>query len=88
MAKQHIAHLAFACVIEGEFPAMMGGSALEASLAQAMVDEPHHTLMHLNGNAMPGISLTDTVLPRPYRAVARGTAGRLSTPPPKRSRTR
>ncbi|MGY0024887.1 AurF N-oxygenase family protein [Streptomyces sp. cg35] len=69
MAEQRIANPAFAYVIEGEFPSL-GGPALEASLAQAMVDEQYHTLMHLNASAIArherGISLPDTVLPAPH----------------------
>ncbi|WP_336113217.1 AurF N-oxygenase family protein [Streptomyces sp. PTD9-10] len=69
MAEQRIANPAFAYVIEGEFPSL-GGPALETSLAQAMVDEQYHTLMHLNASTIArqkrGITLPDTVLPAPH----------------------
>ncbi|MFC9230943.1 hypothetical protein ACFTZI_18605 [Streptomyces decoyicus] len=59
---------AFAYVVGGEFPSL-GGPALAAALAQAMVDERHHTPRQLNAGAFArhehGISPPDTVPPSP-----------------------
>ncbi|MCB5166107.1 diiron oxygenase [Streptomyces bambusae] len=69
LAEQRVVNPAFAYVIEGEFPSL-GGPALEASLAQAMVDEQYHTLMHLNTSIITRqkrrIEVPDTVLPAPH----------------------
>lgn len=69
LAEQRIANPAFAFVIEGEFPSL-GGPALETSLAQAMVDEQYHTLMHLNASTITRqqrkIELPDKILPAPH----------------------
>jgi hypothetical protein len=69
MAEQRIANPAFALIIEGEFPSL-GGPALETSLAQAMVDEQYHTLMHLNAStitrAQRQVPFPDSVLPHPH----------------------
>lgn len=69
LAEQRVANPAFALVIEGEFPSL-GGPALETALAQAMVDEQYHTLMHLNASIVTrerrGIALPDSLLPQPH----------------------
>ncbi|WKD33856.1 AurF N-oxygenase family protein [Streptomyces xanthophaeus] len=69
LAEQRVVNPAFAYVIEGEFPSL-GGPALETSLAQAMVDEQYHTLMHLNASTITRqkrkITVPDTVLPAPH----------------------
>jgi len=69
LAEQRVVNPAFAYVIEGEFPSL-GGPALETSLAQAMVDEQYHTLMHLNASTITRrkrmIDTPDTVLPAPH----------------------
>ncbi|MEU0167330.1 diiron oxygenase [Streptomyces iakyrus] len=69
LAEQRVVNPAFAYVIEGEFPSL-GGPALEQSLAQAMVDEQYHTLMHLNASTITRqkrrIDIPDTVLPAPH----------------------
>lgn len=69
LAEHRIANPAFAYVIEGEFPSL-GGPALETSLAQAMVDEQYHTLMHLNASTVTRqqrkIETPDSILPAPH----------------------
>jgi len=69
LAEQRVANPAFALVIEGEFPSL-GGPALETALAQAMVDEQYHTLMHLNASIVTRekrrIELPDSILPQPH----------------------
>jgi hypothetical protein len=69
LAEQRVANPAFALIIEGEFPSL-GGPALETALAQAMVDEQYHTLMHLNASLITrerrGIVLPDSILPQPH----------------------
>lgn len=69
LAEQRIANPAFALIIEGEFPSL-GGPALETALAQAMVDEQYHTLMHLNASLLTRerrqIALPDSILPQPH----------------------
>lgn len=69
LAEQRIANPAFALIIEGEFPSL-GGPALEIALAQAMVDEQYHTLMHLNASIVTrrqrGMALPDAILPQPH----------------------
>ncbi|QUQ63437.1 AurF N-oxygenase family protein [Kutzneria sp. CA-103260] len=51
LAEQRVANPAFALVMEGEFPGL-GGQDMEIALAQAMVDEQYHTLMHINASAV------------------------------------
>jgi hypothetical protein len=51
LAEQRVANPAFALVMEGEFPGL-GGQDMELALAQAMVDEQYHTLMHINASAL------------------------------------
>ena len=69
LAEQRVANPAFALIIEGEFPSL-GGPALETALAQAMVDEQYHTLMHLNASLLTRerrrITLPDSILPQPH----------------------
>jgi alpha-N-dichloroacetyl-p-aminophenylserinol N-oxygenase len=69
LAEQRVANPAFALIIEGEFPSL-GGPALETALAQAMVDEQYHTLMHLNASLITRerrqITLPDSILPQPH----------------------
>lgn len=69
LAEQRVANPAFALIIEGEFPSL-GGPALETALAQAMVDEQYHTLMHLNASIVTReqrrIELPDSILPQPH----------------------
>jgi alpha-N-dichloroacetyl-p-aminophenylserinol N-oxygenase len=71
MAEQKVANPAFALVMEGEYPALQG-EALNLSLAQAMVDEQYHTLMHLNASAVTrrrrGMALPDHALPLSHTA--------------------
>ncbi|GAA1888985.1 AurF N-oxygenase family protein [Streptantibioticus ferralitis] len=71
MAEQKVANPAFALVMEGEYPAL-SGEALNLSLAQAMVDEQYHTLMHLNASAVTrrrrGRAMLDTDLPMSHTA--------------------
>ncbi|MFD7668183.1 diiron oxygenase [Streptomyces sp. NPDC059788] len=71
MAEQKVANPAFALVMEGEYPALHG-EALNLSLAQAMVDEQYHTLMHLNASALTrrrrGHSMPDAALPLSHTA--------------------
>jgi alpha-N-dichloroacetyl-p-aminophenylserinol N-oxygenase len=73
MAEQKVANPAFALVMEGEFPALTG-EALNLSLAQAMVDEQYHTLMHLNASAVTrrrrGRAMPDAELPLSHTARA------------------
>lgn len=70
-AEQRVANPAFALVMEGEYPGL-GGPDLHAALAQAMVDEQYHTLMHLNASAVTrrrrGLALPDHVLPLSHTA--------------------
>jgi hypothetical protein len=70
-AEQRVANPAFALVMDGEFPALRG-EALNLSLAQAMVDEQYHTLMHLNASAVTrrrrGWSMPDSELPLSHTA--------------------
>lgn len=73
LAEQRVANPAFALIIEGEFPSL-GGPALETALAQAMVDEQYHTLMHLNASLLTRerrrIALPDSILPQPHITLA------------------
>lgn len=71
MAEQKVANPAFALVMEGEYP-MLHDEALNISLAQAMVDEQYHTLMHLNASAVTrrrrGRPMLDHELPLSHTA--------------------
>lgn len=71
MAEQRVANPAFALVMEGEYP-MLDDEALNISLAQAMVDEQYHTLMHLNASAVTrrrrGKAMPDHELPMSHTA--------------------
>jgi hypothetical protein len=71
LAEQRVANPAFALVMEGEFPGL-GGQEMEIALAQAMVDEQYHTLMHINASALTrrkrGYAFSDTVLPESHTA--------------------
>ena len=51
LAEQRVANPAFALVMEGEFPGL-GGQEMEIALAQAMVDEQYHSLMHITASAL------------------------------------
>ncbi|GGT60471.1 AurF N-oxygenase family protein [Streptomyces purpureus] len=66
LIEQRIANPAFELVIGGAYPGL-GGQQLELAVAQAMVDEQYHTLMHINGSAvtrrMRRSELSDRVLP-------------------------
>ncbi|MFF4982223.1 diiron oxygenase [Streptomyces sp. NPDC001046] len=71
MAEQKVANPAFALVMEGEYPELQD-EALNISLAQAMVDEQYHTLMHLNASAVTrrkrGWAMPDHDLPISHTA--------------------
>lgn len=71
LAEQRVANPAFALVMEGEFPGL-GGQDMEIALAQAMVDEQYHTLMHINASAVTrrhrGAAMPDNVLPESHTA--------------------
>jgi hypothetical protein len=71
MAEQKVANPAFALVMEGEYP-RLNDEALNVSLAQAMVDEQYHTLMHLNASAVTrrrrGKAMPDHHLPASHTA--------------------
>ena len=66
LIEQGIVNPAFQLVISGEYPGI-GGQELELAIAQAMVDEQYHTLMHINGSAatrrMRRREFSDRVLP-------------------------
>lgn len=70
-AEQRVANPAFALVMEGEYPALQD-EAINISLAQAMVDEQYHTLMHLNASALTrrrrGRAMPDHELPMSHTA--------------------
>ena len=51
LAEQRVANPAFALVMEGEVPGL-GGQQMEIALAQAMVDEQYHSLMHISASAL------------------------------------
>ena len=51
LAEQRVANPAFALVMEGEFPGL-GGHDMAIALAQAMVDEQYHSLMHIYASAL------------------------------------
>jgi alpha-N-dichloroacetyl-p-aminophenylserinol N-oxygenase len=71
LAEQRVANPAFALVMEGEFPGL-GGQEMEIALAQAMVDEQYHTLMHINASALTRrkrrYEFSDSVLPESHTA--------------------
>lgn len=71
MAEQKVANPAFALVMEGEYPSLQDES-INLSLAQAMVDEQYHTLMHMNASAVTrrhrGRAMPDTDLPLSHTA--------------------
>ena len=71
LAEQRVANPAFALVMEGEFPGL-GGEEMEIALAQAMVDEQYHSLMHINASALTRrkrkYGFSDAVLPESLTA--------------------
>jgi alpha-N-dichloroacetyl-p-aminophenylserinol N-oxygenase len=71
LAEQRVANPAFALVMEGEFPGL-GGHDMEIALAQAMVDEQYHSLMHISASALTrrrrGFTFPDSVLPESHTA--------------------
>ncbi|WP_231988654.1 diiron oxygenase [Mycobacterium sp. 1274761.0] len=73
LAEQRVANPAFALVMEGEFPGL-GGQEMEIALAQAMVDEQYHSLMHITASALTrrkrGYPFADTMLPESHTARA------------------
>lgn len=66
LIEQSIANPAFHLVTSGAFPGI-SGQEFELAIAQLMVDEQYHTLMHINGSAttrqMRGHEFSDRVLP-------------------------
>jgi hypothetical protein len=71
LAEQRVANPAFALVMEGEFPGL-GGQEMEIALAQAMVDEQYHSLMHITASALTRrkrkYEFADRVLPESHTA--------------------
>jgi hypothetical protein len=71
LAEQRVANPAFALVMEGEFPGL-GGQEMEIALAQAMVDEQYHSLMHITASALTRrkrkYEFSDSVLPESHTA--------------------
>jgi hypothetical protein len=71
LAEQRVANPAFALVMEGEFPGL-GGQDMEIALAQAMVDEQYHSLMHISASALTrrkrGHDFADNALPESHTA--------------------
>jgi hypothetical protein len=71
LAEQRVANPAFALVMEGEFPGL-GGQDMEIALAQAMVDEQYHSLMHISASALTrrkrGYDFADGILPGSHTA--------------------
>lgn len=71
LAEQRVANPAFALVMEGEFPGL-GGHDMEIALAQAMVDEQYHSLMHISASALTrrkrGRAFPDSALPESHTA--------------------
>jgi hypothetical protein len=71
LAEQRVANPAFALVMEGEFPGL-GGQDMEIALAQAMVDEQYHSLMHISASALTRrrreYAFPDSVLPESHTA--------------------
>ncbi|MGW1196474.1 AurF N-oxygenase family protein [Streptomyces sp. NPDC002536] len=69
LIEQRVANPAFELVLEGEFP-VLAGPDLETAIAQAMVDENYHSLMHMNGSAVTrrkrGQAFSDRVLPESH----------------------
>ncbi|MGH3915661.1 MAG: diiron oxygenase [Pseudonocardiaceae bacterium] len=70
--EQHIANPGFTLLLNGNFPGV-AGEAMHSALAQAMVDEQYHTLMHLNSSAVirraRGWNLPAATLPTSYKAI-------------------
>jgi alpha-N-dichloroacetyl-p-aminophenylserinol N-oxygenase len=71
LAEQRVANPAFALVMDGEFPGL-GGQDMEIALAQAMVDEQYHSLMHISASALTrrkrGYDFADGILPESHTA--------------------
>ena len=71
LAEQRVANPAFALVMDGEFPGL-GGQEMEIALAQAMVDEQYHSLMHISASALTRrrreYGFPDSVLPESHTA--------------------
>ena len=71
VAEQRVTNPAFSLVIDGALPGV-SSEKLEIALAQVMVDEQYHTLMHLGANAVTRRlrrrTLSDSVLPLSYTA--------------------
>jgi hypothetical protein len=71
LAEQRVANPAFALVMEGEFPGL-GSQDMEIALAQAMVDEQYHSLMHISASALTrrkrGYDFADAILPESHTA--------------------
>jgi len=71
LAEQRVANPAFALVMEGEFPGL-GGHDMDIALAQAMVDEQYHSLMHISASALTRrrreYGFPDSVLPESHTA--------------------
>jgi alpha-N-dichloroacetyl-p-aminophenylserinol N-oxygenase len=71
LAEQRVANPAFALVMEGEFPGL-GGAEMEIALAQAMVDEQYHSLMHITASALTRrkreYAFPDSALPESHTA--------------------
>ncbi|MBY4402992.1 diiron oxygenase [Rhodococcus fascians] len=69
LIEQRIVNPAFESVLDGAFPAL-GGPTLDIAIAQAMVDEQYHSLMHMNGSAVTrrkrANSFSDQVLPESH----------------------
>jgi hypothetical protein len=70
--EQHVANPGFTLLLNGEFPGV-AGEAAETAVAQAMVDEQYHTLMHLNSSAVirraRGWDLPAKALPMSQKAI-------------------
>ncbi|MBG0831332.1 diiron oxygenase [Planomonospora sp. ID67723] len=69
LAEQQVVNAAFGLVLEGAYPGVRGES-LRQAVAQAMVDEQYHTLMHLNASARTrrrrNLTASGLDLPAPY----------------------
>lgn len=80
LLEGQIVNPAFQLGLDGKFPQRVG-ELMQRSLAQAMVDEQYHTLMHLNASAvtrrMRKEAFADTVLPKPL--VVREHEARLAS---------
>ncbi|MET9323107.1 diiron oxygenase [Streptomyces sp. NPDC003038] len=68
LLEGQVVNPAFQLGLDGYFP-QLGGELMQRSLAQAMVDEQYHTLMHLNASAVTrrkrGEAFADASLPKP-----------------------